>query len=303
MRNTKSLKAIQKQRSKLINKLREQDPKLATALETVKLDWYRIKNADADSDLDEADVFIYDEIMPAFMAEWFGGVSAEGLIAELSEITAGTINVRINSPGGSIFEAIAIHTALNSHSANINVYIDSIAASAASVIAMAGDKVVMHVGSQMMIHDAMTMEFGNPRELRETADWLDDQSNNLASIYANRTGGEAEEWRTRMQAETWFYGQEAVDFGLADELFVKPAKGKKMPQEMPPDEEEEEEDESEEDDEEMMDEEEAIDSLMSNRHSLVNRGFKYPGRKKAPDPSPVDEIDELVNFYASLGGK
>lgn len=299
MKSTRSLKSIQRYRSKLVNKIRETDPQLAIKLESVKLDWYRIRNATEEKD--EADLYIYDEIMPAYMAQWFGGVSAEGLINELNEITASTINIHINSPGGSLFEGIAIYSTLMQHPANINVVVDSLAASAASIIAMSGDKITMVTGSQMMIHDAMDIVMGNPRELRDVADWLDMQSDNIANIYTARAGGDSAEWRAMMLKETWLFSEEAVGLGLADEVYVKPMK--KM-EEMPHKEEEEdpEEDDDSEEEESESNEEEVLDALMSARHPLTNRGFKYAGRKKAPAPT-TNKVDELINLYSSIGGK
>jgi hypothetical protein len=103
------------------------------------------------------------------------------------------------------------------------VRVDALAASIASVIAMAGDRVIMSPGSQMMIHDANGVACGEPDELRKYADFLDAQSDNIASIYAERAGGTALQWRKRMQAETWYFADEAVAAGLADEV-AKPAR-------------------------------------------------------------------------------
>lgn len=270
---------------RMLSKVGAKEPDLVKQLKGVKLDWYRIKNQSTE---DEADLYIYDEIMPAYMAEWFGGISAQGLIEELNEISANTINVRINSPGGAVFEAIAIYNALVAHSATINVYIDSLAASAASVIAMAGDKITMMIGSQMMIHDAMGVEMGNAAELREFADFLDRQSDNIASIYAEKSGGDAKEFRDLMLAETWLYPEEAVELGLADQVYTRPSNEDKEGDDEDPDKENEPdpEDPNEESEEEepTVPEEDDPENLMGRRHSIVARGFKYAGRRKAPAP-------------------
>jgi ClpP class serine protease len=96
--------------------------------------------------------------------------------------------------------------------------VDGLAASIASVIAMAGDRIVMAPNSQLMIHDGSGLCIGNAAEMRQMAELLDRQSNNIAEVYANRAGGTAEDWRALMEAETWYTAQEAVDAGLADEV-------------------------------------------------------------------------------------
>lgn len=308
----RGIQALQRQQRRLVRALREEDPQLANKIASIKLDWYRIKNSSSDDET--VDLYIYDEIMSAWMAEWFGGVSAESLIAELNEITASTVNVRINSPGGEVFEAIAIYNALVSHSATINVFVDSLAASAASVIAMAGDKITMMVGSQMMIHDAMGVEMGNAAEMREYAEFLDRQSDNIASIYAVKSGAEADDMRALMLAETWMFAQEAVDLGLADGVYTKPSNAD------PDDEEEEpaptepnEDEETEEGEKELAPEEESeedddeLENLLNVRHALTNRSWKYNGRKRAP--SPVSNVAgrvtdaDLDRFIAAMKGK
>lgn len=176
--------------------------------------WYKITNLAGDGG--PAEVAIYDEI-------GYWGITASDFLAELKAITASEINLRLNSPGGEIFDGIAIYNTLRSHTARVTVHVDSLAASIASVIAMAGDRIVMLSHSQLMIHDAMTVAVGNAGELREMAEMLDRQSDNIAGIYAERAGGTVKQWRSRMTAETWYSAAEAVEAGLADEL-VKPAR-------------------------------------------------------------------------------
>ena len=287
------------QNAKLLKRVKAQNPELAKQLANLDLGWYRIKNS---TDGETADLYIYDEIMPAYMVEWWGsGVSAEGLIEALSEISASTINVRINSPGGDVFEAIAIYNTLVSHSATINVYVDALAASAASIIAMAGDKITMMIGSQLMIHDALGIEMGNAADMRAFADFLDKQSDNLASIYKAKAGGDVADWRALMLAETWMFADEAIEMGLADELYAaEPEEESEESEEDNPDEpkEGEEEEEPEEDDEEEKEEpdpDEELENLLHKHHSLANRGFKYSGRKRAPSPT-----NNFADFAGSL---
>ena len=170
--------------------------------------WYRITNQTAD----EAEVMLYDEV-----GGWFGA-TADDFIAELRQITAPRMRVRVNSPGGSVFEGMAIASMLRAHPADITVRVDGIAASIASVIAMAGDRVVMMPGSTLMIHDASGMCLGDAADMAKMAELLDLLSNNIADIYAAKAGGTRDEWRTKMRDESWYLAQEAVDAGLADEV-------------------------------------------------------------------------------------
>jgi len=170
--------------------------------------WYRITNA-ADGD---AEVMLYDEI-----GGWYGS-TADEFVAELRGITAPRMTVRINSPGGSVFEGIAIANALRNHPAQVTVQVDGIAASIASVIAMAGDRIVMMPSSTLMIHDASGVCMGNAGDMQEMADLLDLLSNNIADVYASRAGGTRDDWRAAMRAESWYLAQDAVDAGLADEV-------------------------------------------------------------------------------------
>ncbi|MFF7949131.1 head maturation protease, ClpP-related [Streptomyces griseorubiginosus] len=178
--------------------------------------WYRITNSAAD---DEAEVMIYDEV-----GGWFG-CTADDLIAELRGITAPRMRVRINSPGGSVFEGIAIANALRAHPASVTVQVDSIAASIASVIAMAGDRIEMAPNSMMMIHDASGLCYGNAADMAEMEELLDLLSDNIADAYAARAGGTRDEWRARMRAETWYLPEDAVESGLADEALAAPKAG------------------------------------------------------------------------------
>lgn len=167
--------------------------------------WFEIKNLTADV----ASVFIYDEI-------GLYGVTASDFAAELRGINARTIELHISSPGGDVFDGLAILNSLRQHPSTVNVVVDGIAASAASFIAMAGDTVMMAPQSTMMIHDASGLVIGNSRDMQEMADLLEKTSDNIAAVYAQRAGGDVEEWRAAMRAETWYSDQEAVTAGLAD---------------------------------------------------------------------------------------
>lgn len=172
--------------------------------------WYDIRNS-TDAATDVAEVLLYDEI------GWYG-VSAADFARELATVDASAITVRINSPGGDVYDALAILNALRGHSATITTVVDGLAASAASFIAQAGDVRLMRPNSQVMIHDSWGVAVGDAEDLRKMADELERASNNIASIYADRAGGTVEDWRAVMRAETWFSDAEAVEAGLADRV-------------------------------------------------------------------------------------
>jgi ATP-dependent protease ClpP protease subunit len=170
--------------------------------------WYRIENAAAPS----ADIFVYAAI-------GIDGVTAADFVKDVKAIRARVINLHINSPGGSPFDAVTMLTALKQSKASVTAYVDGLAASAASVLAMAGDRVVMARHSMMMIHEAhVTDAAGSADDMRKMADLLDLLSDNIAGIYAAHTGGSVEDWRARMATETWFNDQQAVQAGLASEV-------------------------------------------------------------------------------------
>lgn len=163
-------------------------------------------------DGDKAVIYIYDVI-----DSWFG-IGAAEFVPDLAALDVSQIELHINSPGGEIFDATAIYNALRDHKAEVEARIDGIAASAASFVAQAADKIVMNRHATMMIHDAWGFTVGDAEHHRKQADILDKVSNNIAGIYADRAGGSVSEWREAMLAETWYDDQEAVDAGLADEV-------------------------------------------------------------------------------------
>ena len=149
--------------------------------------------------------------------EW--GVSAKEFAETLDALSdVKEIRVHINSPGGSVFEAIAIMNQLRAHSARVVAIVDGLAASAASFIAVSADEVVMAPHSELMVHDAWGVSIGNAADMRAFADTLDHLSDNIANIYAAKSGGDAAAWRAVMMSETWISADEAVAAGLADRV-------------------------------------------------------------------------------------
>ena len=159
-----------------------------------------------------AEVAIYDEI-GAY------GVSAKGFLAELGALPDGTpVDLRLNSPGGSVFDAVAIYNALKRHEGTVTVWIDGIAASAASYIAMAGDEVVMPENAFLMIHDPSGLAMGTAGDMRAMAEALDKIAGSLVRGYATKSGKSNDEIAALMAAETWFDAADAVAAGFADRL-------------------------------------------------------------------------------------
>lgn len=213
-------------------------------------EWFRF--ADHDVRTDEATVEIYDEI------GYFGIVAAD-FTAALSALpkSTRTINLRINSPGGSVFEGLAIANRLREHKATVNVTVDGVAASIASVIAMAGDTVTMARGSQMMIHNPSGLVLGGSAEMRKMADVLDQLArDSIADAYRAKAGGTANEWLARMAEESWYGPAKALAVGLADAADVGGDGG-----------------------------DEPTDR---KTFDLTAYGFRYPGREAAPDPLAAD---------------
>lgn len=170
---------------------------------------------------DEAEILLYDAIVDSELeAEWWGGVAPEPFVRALRQIDADTIHLRINSPGGSVFAARAMETALREHKARIVVHIDALAASAASFLAMAGDEIVISKGAMVMIHKAWTWAWGNADELQKTASLLAKIDGTLVQTYVDRTGQTADQVQDWMAAETWFTAAEAVEQGFADAVAV-----------------------------------------------------------------------------------
>lgn len=158
---------------------------------------------------------------------WFDeGIGASDVAAALRDAGPGPINVRLNSPGGDVFDGVAIHSLLARHPGTVTVYVDGLAASAASFIMLAGDRIVSARNAFVMIHGAMTGTYGNAQTHRDAADLLEKVSDNIADMYAERAGEDAAHWRGLMDVNRedghWMTGQEALDAGLVDELTAVP---------------------------------------------------------------------------------
>lgn len=305
--------ALERQRMRLIDRLMNVDSELATKIANVRLPWYAIRNEAGESDTTE--ILIYEEI-------GFWGISADEFVQELNNIKSKNITLRLNSPGGGVFDSIAIYNALVAHKASVHVQVDALAASGASIIAMAGDTITMMVGSQMMIHDALGIEIGNAKAMREMAKFLDGQSDNIATVYSARAGGDAKDWRALMLAETWLLAAEAVEAGLADEVYSKPQPeseddkpdepvsedGEKEDETDPPKETDPEADEESTEDSDEESENDELDNVFSRLMSLPHEpeklkaryGYKHGSRNEAPKPVLPTKAK---NVFEMIGGK
>ena len=174
--------------------------------------WYTIRARASGAQGSRTEVLIYDEI-GAY------GVTAKGFLAELGALPDdAVIDLRLNSPGGSVFDAVAIYNALKRHAGEITVWIDGIAASAASYIAMAGDTIVMPENAFLMIHDPSGLVMGTAEDMRSTAEALDKVKGSLIQGYVAKSGKSDDEIATLMAAETWLDAKDALDLGFIDRI-------------------------------------------------------------------------------------
>ena len=210
------------------------------------------------------EILLYGPIGPDFW-EPENAITAKSVMAKLSEIS-GDVTVRISSGGGDVYEGIDIMNALKGYDGEVTVIVESLAASAASFIAVGGaDRVLMRESSEMMIHRAWTLAEGNADEVRKTLGDLERQDNKLAAIYSGKAGGEVQDWLDAMSAETWYTAEEAVAAGLADGIVAEKS------------------------------------SAPEPSASLVKRRFKFANRAAAPPPPVSRSVSGDVSTTPSDG--
>jgi len=161
---------------------------------------------------DEATIYLYDAI-----GDWYG-ISAADFVKELSAIESKTIHLRINSPGGDVFDARSIATAIK-QKGNVIAHIDGVCASAATYIATSCSEVEMAEGSFFMIHKAWTLAMGNADDMKATAGLLEKVDASIVNDFCKKTGKKDTEISEMMAAETWMTAQEALDCGFVDRIF------------------------------------------------------------------------------------
>ena len=169
----------------------------------------RIVNA---KDSNEATVYVYDVI------DSFWGVNAQEFAKSIAGLDVERLHIRINSPGGDVFDAMAMATALRAHGAHVVSHIDGLAASAASYLAMAADEVRMSDGAHLMIHHAWTLAYGSAEDFRKTANTLDKIDESIINEYLKRTSAARDQVVAWMDEETWFSAAEAKEHEFVDEV-------------------------------------------------------------------------------------
>lgn len=172
-------------------------------------------NVTHDEESETTNITIYGVIGSSWFSESF---SANDIDKALNEAGSNNIIVNLNSPGGDAFDGISIFNRLKRHKGKVTVYVDGYACSAASIIAMAGDEVIMQLGSMMMIHEATSIIWGSKRDMRKEADVLEELEEGLIDIYMTKTNLSRDEVKEKINNETWMSASTAVELGFANEV-------------------------------------------------------------------------------------
>lgn len=169
--------------------------------------WYRIEASSSD----RTSVYLYDAI-----GEW--GVTALDFVGELRNIRTPHIEMHVNTPGGQIFDGLAIYNSLLQHPAEVTTYVDGVAASAGSFIIQASDRIIMAPSASIMVHGGQGLCMGGEEDMLEMAALLGKLNDQIAGVYAQRSETDAKTWRKTMRSDKWYNAEEAVAAGLADEV-------------------------------------------------------------------------------------
>ena len=205
---------------------------------------------------------------------WFGDEVTPKLFQRELSAAQGDITVWINSPGGDVFAAAQIYNMLMDYKGNVTVKIDGLAASAASVIAMAGTRVLMSPVAMMMIHNPMTVAIGDSEEMKKAVTMLDEVKESIMNAYEIKTGLSRSKISHLMDAESWFNAKKAVELGFADKILF---------------------DKDEESEKEDDEEEEKLEAVMFSRQTLTNSLLS----KLIPKPekkTPIDQLDKRLSL-------
>ncbi|KZK96331.1 ATP-dependent Clp protease proteolytic subunit [Pseudovibrio sp. Ad5] len=170
-----------------------------------------VRNLDEEG---EVEVLVYDQI-----GSW--GISSESFAQRIKSLDADIIHMRLDSPGGDVFQARAMKTTLEQIDARVIVHIDGVAASAASYLMLGGDEIVIAKGAMVMIHNAWSFTIGDAKEHEKSAHVLEKIDSSIRYDYAKKTSKSEDEFRTMMDEETWFDADEALEIGLVDRVFEK----------------------------------------------------------------------------------
>jgi ATP-dependent Clp protease protease subunit len=186
--------------------------KLPRLVQLIRDNLERDRGIRSEASGDEATIYLYD------MIDDYWGISAQAFVKELNALTAKTIHMRVNSPGGDVFAARAMVTAIRAHSSKIIAHVDGIAASAATWVALAAAEVEISQGAMFMIHNSMSIAWGNKADFLATAALLEKIDQSIIADYERKTKKGAEQLAAWMDAETWFTAEEAKTNGFADRV-------------------------------------------------------------------------------------
>ena len=202
---------------------------------------------------------------------WWGDETSPAMFREELESGTGDVDVWINSPGGDVFAAAQIYNMLRDYKGKVNVKIDSLAASAASVIAMAGTKVLVSPVSMMMIHNPMTVAIGDTAEMQKAIAMLSEVKESIMNAYEIKTGLNRTKISHLMDAESWFNAKKAVELGFADKILFSDDSGEQ--------------------------EEEPLEAVMFSRQSVTNSLLsKFIPAKK--DGTPIEQLEKRLSLLA-----
>ena len=231
---------------------------------------------------------------------WYGDEVTPKLFKDELDAGEGNITVWINSPGGDVFAAAQIYNMLRDYKGRVTVKIDGLAASAASVIAMAGDDVLMSPVAMMMIHNPATIAIGSTQEMEKAIGMLNEVKESILNAYEDKTGLKRSRLSKMMDEETWFNAKKAVELGFADSILFGKEDGRKDTEEEP---EEEPEEETEKDgDKENGEEKEKkkppfkTDSMLFSRKAASESFFAKVSGRPPERRIPIDQLDKRLGL-------
>lgn len=235
---------------------------------------------------------------------WYGDEVTPGLFKDELESGNGDITVWINSPGGDVFAAAQIYNMLKDYKGSVTVKIDGLAASAASVIAMAGTRVCMSPVAMMMIHNPATIAMGDAGDMQKAIEMLNEIKESIINAYEKKSGLSRARISHLMDSESWFNAKKAVELGFADEiLFDKEKKneddekdGKDETEEDDDDEGEENEDEEDDDEKEKKDKELKLESFLYSRKSVTNSFLAKVVPAGNEKKTPIEQLEKRLNL-------
>jgi ATP-dependent Clp protease protease subunit len=259
--------------------------------------WNWVKNK-SDSDADaERTLFLSGEISDE---TWYGDEVTPKLFKDELNAGSGNITVWINSPGGDVFAAAQIYNMLRDYKGSVTVKIDGLAASAASVIAVAGDTVLMSPVAMMMIHNPATIAMGDVGDMEKAIGMLNEVKESILNAYEDKTGMKRSKLSKMMDDETWFNAKKAVELGFADEiLFTDSNKPEEEEEEKkPPEEPEEDGEDDEEKDKDGKKKKPPFeqDSLMFSQRAMNNSFLSKVSARKQEKGIPINQLEKRLSL-------